>query len=276
MCDGRAPDLEREVHFKRKLDSIIYAVNWVCDDSSDQHVWLSVESVILQEANTLEAMQYDLGIPCVVQWGMLWFSAPTSLNNYLINDGELNIRYYEAIGTTLNNAITIPSWCMNSPRACFLRAIRNVFIGMPGRIWDLGREMNGWELGGEPHLLFDNEYDEFDLDTELEDLFELWGLSAFRRHLRPDRVLLTHYISVSNWKKQQEKDTSTQTCQGEKDMDCAGMWKSAKLETRSGFRRQVVQKSVGQRWLQRRSHSGDHTSSGRNEKPDERTKRNVE
>ena len=41
---------------------------------------------------------------------------------------------------------------------------------MPDRIWDLGREMNGWELGGESDFLTENEYDDFDLDTEPEDL----------------------------------------------------------------------------------------------------------
>ena len=46
-------------------------------------------TIVLQEANVLEALQYDLEIHCVVQWRMLWFSAPTSLNDDLLNDGEL-------------------------------------------------------------------------------------------------------------------------------------------------------------------------------------------
>ena len=64
-----------------KLRSIMEAVNWVCDDALDEHVWVSEQTISLQKAKVLEALQYDLGITCSVQWEMLWFSAPTSLNN---------------------------------------------------------------------------------------------------------------------------------------------------------------------------------------------------
>ena len=46
-------------------------------------------SITLQEAKVLEALQYEVEIPCVVKWGMLWVSAPNSVNNDLISDGEL-------------------------------------------------------------------------------------------------------------------------------------------------------------------------------------------
>ena len=44
----------------------------------------------LQVGTVLEALQCDIEIPCVVQWKMLWFSAPTSLNNDVLNDGEIH------------------------------------------------------------------------------------------------------------------------------------------------------------------------------------------
>ena len=46
------------------------AVNWVCDDAVDEHVWVSKQTISLQEAEVLEALQYDLEIPSTVQWGL--------------------------------------------------------------------------------------------------------------------------------------------------------------------------------------------------------------
>ena len=46
-------------------------------------------TMALQEAEVLESLQHDIEFPCVVQWEMLWFSAPTSLKNVWSNDGEI-------------------------------------------------------------------------------------------------------------------------------------------------------------------------------------------
>ena len=64
----------------QKFRSIMEAVIWLCDDALDDHVWVSELTIYFQEANVLEALQYDLANPCIVQWGVLWFSAPTNLN----------------------------------------------------------------------------------------------------------------------------------------------------------------------------------------------------
>ena len=61
--------------------SITEAVNWVCDDALDDHVWVSELTISCQEAKVLEALQYDFTHPCIVQWGLLWFSAPTNFNS---------------------------------------------------------------------------------------------------------------------------------------------------------------------------------------------------
>ena len=44
------------------------AVIWVCDDALDEHVWESEQTLSLQEAKVLEALQYDFQIPCIVLW----------------------------------------------------------------------------------------------------------------------------------------------------------------------------------------------------------------
>ena len=66
------------------------------------------QTISLQEAKVLEALQYDLETPCMVQWGMLWFSAPTSLNNELLNDGEILGKDYEAVNVAFQNVLGAP------------------------------------------------------------------------------------------------------------------------------------------------------------------------
>ena len=72
-----------------KLRFILEAVNWVNDDALDDHVWVSEMTIAQQVAKVLDALQCDIELPCVVQWRMLRFSAPTSLNNDLLNDGAI-------------------------------------------------------------------------------------------------------------------------------------------------------------------------------------------
>ena len=77
--------------------------------------------------------------------------------------------YYEVIGMALYFALSHSFKGEHTPREYFLKALRHVLSGMPERIWDLERELRGWELGGEPDLLSDNEHDEYELDTESEE-----------------------------------------------------------------------------------------------------------
>ena len=53
--------------------SIIAPVSWVCDVALDDHVWVSELTISCQEAKVLEALQYDLSNPCLVQW--VWYGS---------------------------------------------------------------------------------------------------------------------------------------------------------------------------------------------------------
>ena len=44
-------------------------------------MWVSEQTISCQESKVLDALQYDLASPCVVQCGMLWFSAPKRHNS---------------------------------------------------------------------------------------------------------------------------------------------------------------------------------------------------
>ena len=100
-----------------KLRSVKEAVNWVYDDALDEHVWLSELTISLQEAKVLEALQCDSKFLCIVQWRMLWFSAPTSLNNELLNDGVILEKYNEAVSMAFHSVFTLLYWRMNTPRS---------------------------------------------------------------------------------------------------------------------------------------------------------------
>ena len=64
ICNG-----QNHMHDYRllKFRSIVEAVNGVCDDALEEHVWVSELTISLQEAKVLEALQYDLANPCIVQ-----------------------------------------------------------------------------------------------------------------------------------------------------------------------------------------------------------------
>ena len=91
---------------------------------------------------------------------MLWYSAPSSLNNDLLNDGVI----------LENNHETVNMERMSTPRACFMRSIRAMLERMTEWVWAPGRETNGWELGGRPDLLPENDDDEQDGDNGPKDL----------------------------------------------------------------------------------------------------------
>ena len=106
----------------------------------------------------------------MVQWRMLRFSAPTSINNDPLNDGVLLEKYNLTVNWTFQGAFILPYWKMNTPRSCLMRSTRAMLKGMTEKVWDPDREMKGWELGGRPDLLRENE------DGELFDARGPFGL----------------------------------------------------------------------------------------------------
>ena len=78
------PTPEMEMCLKRRMMSIMLCMNWVCAGTFDDQEWVS-ESTIAQHVEEVVGMELDckIGFPCVVQWGLLWSSAPTRLNRTL-------------------------------------------------------------------------------------------------------------------------------------------------------------------------------------------------
>ena len=57
--------------------------------------WVSELTISMQENEVLVALNYDIDVPCVVQWRLLWFSSPTRLNQRFADNGTKVAKYNE-------------------------------------------------------------------------------------------------------------------------------------------------------------------------------------
>ena len=72
-----------------KLNSFVEAVNGAWEILHENHQCIPQISIVLQECKVAEALHCSIEVLCVVQWRMLWFSAPTSFNDDLLDDGVI-------------------------------------------------------------------------------------------------------------------------------------------------------------------------------------------
>ena len=77
------------------------------------------------------------------------FSAPTVLNNDLVNDDVILANYSETIKLAITGSFMLPFRRRNTPRACFLGG---TMCG-DDRYARIEKEMKGWDLGGRPEDL---------------------------------------------------------------------------------------------------------------------------
>ena len=108
LTRGQIPTPKMEEYLNRRLMSIVLRMNWVCAGIFDDHEWVS-ESTITQHEEEVMGMEldYEICIPCVVQWCMLWFSAPTRLNRTL-GKQWINIAKYHVPVKVIAYAISRP------------------------------------------------------------------------------------------------------------------------------------------------------------------------
>ena len=60
------------------------AVNKVCATLQDDQDLVSEHSLVMYENEILGELQCDVEEPCIVQLGLLWYVAPRSLNDDLL------------------------------------------------------------------------------------------------------------------------------------------------------------------------------------------------
>ena len=101
-----------------KIDSVTEAVKWAWGILSEDHEWLPRDSIVLFENQVWESQSCDIEAR-VVQWAMLWCSAPTSLDSGLVNDGVHREQRKEVVNVAICGSITCLFWRGNNPRTCF-------------------------------------------------------------------------------------------------------------------------------------------------------------
>ena len=121
------------------------------------------ESTITQEEEVMgRELSYEICIPCVEQWCMLWFSAPTHLNQTLENQGIETAKNHEAVNMAIAYAISRPFGGAHTPRSCMLTTVAGFLYKTPNRSWDMNKSLGGWEMGGRLEILpcVDDDVDE--------------------------------------------------------------------------------------------------------------------
>ena len=84
LTGGQKLDREQEEHLKQRIMSIMLCTNWVCEGAFVNHEWVTSRTIFQQEEEILSmVLIFKIDVPCVVQWCLLWFSAPTDLNRIL-------------------------------------------------------------------------------------------------------------------------------------------------------------------------------------------------
>ena len=67
---------------------IVESVTWVTESSPWEQERITDTNVItLRENEILEALNYEIDVPCPLHWGLIWFSAPTNLNQKFVCNG---------------------------------------------------------------------------------------------------------------------------------------------------------------------------------------------
>ena len=96
LCDGQESTQE---DLKRRFVAIRESVSWVCEDALKDREWVTELTSSMHESEILVALNCEIEVPCVVQWGLLWFSSTTSLNRRFSDSGTQVDKYNAVINT---------------------------------------------------------------------------------------------------------------------------------------------------------------------------------
>ena len=119
-----AAGLSSSKHLRRQSFAMD-RTTWMDSDTRKNSFVEAICSVCasIQQDKILALLSYDIDLPCVVQWRLLWYSAPTSLKNDLLCDGVILERYNKTINKVTKSLFTF-FWRRHTPRFSFLVAQR--------------------------------------------------------------------------------------------------------------------------------------------------------
>ena len=91
----------------------------------------------MKENLILEALNYDIEVPCPLQWALLWFSAPTNLNSKFVNSGTKVVKFRDMVNSAIELMCSIVFDGTHTPRECFLQAVTILLSYAPDKDWKL-------------------------------------------------------------------------------------------------------------------------------------------
>ena len=123
---GQRLGAEQEEYLKKRMLSIMICTNRVCAGVFVDHGWVSERTIIQHEEEILGLeLNCKINVPCVVQWSLLWFSAPTELNNILGREQKIK-KYHEVVDRAITYAISRPFRGRHTPRMGMLTSVARV------------------------------------------------------------------------------------------------------------------------------------------------------
>ena len=142
---GQILDREQEEYLRKRIMSIRLCTNWVCAGASVDDEWVSSRTIIQQEEEILStALDFKIDAPCVVQWSLLWFSAPINLNRILGSELKL-IKYHEVVNSAIMDAIVKPFTGKRTPKSCMLTSVARV-LQRTHKKRGINEETKGWRV----------------------------------------------------------------------------------------------------------------------------------
>ena len=84
---------------------------------------------------------------------MLWFSAPSRLNQTFEGEGKNIVKYHEVGNMAITETITLPVGGLHTPRTCMLRSVAAVLYRSQNEDSVVDKEMRGWGMKGSLVLL---------------------------------------------------------------------------------------------------------------------------
>ena len=127
----------------------------------EDHKCVTEFAVPLKANEILMALKYDIDVPCVIQWGLLWFSSLSRLNQRFTNNGTKISKYHEAVNMAIEATFTLPFGGLHTPRTSLLRSVSVVLYRSPENDRNVEEEMKGWGWEECPCLLsYDDDRDD--------------------------------------------------------------------------------------------------------------------
>ena len=103
---------------QRRFMTIMESVNWVCEDAfKEEHEWVTQCTISEQEDRILADLGYNFDDPCVIQWALLWFSAPSRSSLYHEDNGTHIEVYHEVTNLAIRRACGVPNNGNYNPRS---------------------------------------------------------------------------------------------------------------------------------------------------------------